>query len=277
MVNLETVVVFTRAPWNATASTWSQPCAPALAAPDIQRLRQTGTAPNRHCANRHCAKQALRQQTLRRVARFVGATSSLSAERSREGSPPAHLTHFVKRLRSEVVRGCAPRPVKSRPGQPPGISGSQGSTGSAGTTGTVIPMSTTKAQNDGEPVANQPATITQLALVDTDRLWRQAIGLVLDIGCQVLELGQVLTAVVRTEHQFATRAEAGAYIGPGATAVAAVSCGQSRCQCSCHVSHPIVIVGAVGGPYLVSRTGRYPFLILHPLLMRRSRLPSGLR
>jgi hypothetical protein len=126
-------------------------------------------------------------------------------------------------------------------------------------------------------MANQAVAMTQLALVDAHRVWRQAIGLVLDIDCQVLELGQVLAAVVRTEQQFATRAEADAHISPGATAVAAVSRGQSRCQCSCHVSHPIVIVGAVGGPYLVSRSGRYPFLIFHRLLMLRRRLPSGLR
>jgi hypothetical protein len=35
-------------------------------------------------------------------------------------------------------------------------------------------------------------------------------------------------------------------------------------------------VGAVGSPYLMSRSVRYPFLILHQLLLR-SRLPSGLR
>jgi hypothetical protein len=31
-------------------------------------------------------------------------------------------------------------------------------------------------------MANQPAAMTQLALVDTHRVWRQAVGLVLDIG-----------------------------------------------------------------------------------------------
>jgi len=102
-------------------------------------------------------------------------------------------------------------------------------------------------------MASQPAAM-DLALVDADRVWRQAISLVLDIGRQVLELGQVLAAVVRTEQQFATRDEADAHISPGATAVAAVSRGQGRCQCSCHVSYPIVVVGAVGGPYLVSRS-----------------------
>jgi hypothetical protein len=56
----------------------------------------------------------------------------------------------------------------------------------------------------GELIRGESAGRHDLALVDADRDWRQAIGLVLDIGCQVLEFGQVLTAVVRTEQQFAT-------------------------------------------------------------------------
>jgi hypothetical protein len=72
---------------------------------------------------------------------------------------------------------------------------------------------------------------------------RQAIGLILDVCRHVLQLWQVLAAVVCAEQQLATRSEAGAHIGPGATAVAAVRCGQSWCQCSCHVNHPFVVVG----------------------------------
>jgi hypothetical protein len=72
----------------------------------------------------------------------------------------------------------------------------------------------------------------------------QPLGLVLDLDCQVLELGQVLAAMVRTEQELAAGDEAGADIRLGATAVAAVSGGQSWCQCSCHVAIPFVVVGS---------------------------------
>jgi hypothetical protein len=77
-----------------------------------------------------------------------------------------------------------------------------------------------------------------------DRGRHQAISLVLDALRKALKLGQVLTAMVGAEQKLATRTEAGADIGPGATAVAAVSRGQGRCQCSCHVSHPFRRSGA---------------------------------
>ena len=72
---------------------------------------------------------------------------------------------------------------------------------------------------------------------------REAIGLVLDVRSEALQLGQVLAAVVCAEEQLATRTEASTHVRPGATAVAAVGRGQTRCQCSCHVYHPFVVVG----------------------------------
>jgi hypothetical protein len=103
-----------------------------------------------------------------------------------------------------------------------------------GTAMRVKPDQHYQGHNDGEPIRGEPAGCHDLALhdlalhdlalhdldlvdlalhdlalhdldlVDADRDWGQAIGLVLDIGGQVLEFGQVLTAVVGTEQQFAT-------------------------------------------------------------------------
>jgi hypothetical protein len=81
---------------------------------------------------------------------------------------------------------------------------------------------------------------------------------------------------MRAEKQLATGTEASAHVGPGATAVAAVSRGQSWCQCSCHVSHPFRRSGRPLAVLPGVAISSVSVQVLHQMLILPRRLPSGL-
>ena len=66
----------------------------------------------------------------------------------------------------------------------------------------------------------------------------EPVGLVVDIDRHVLQLGQVLSPMVRAEQQFATGRQTRADVRLGAAPVTAVGRGQGCCKSSAHVSLP---------------------------------------
>ena len=115
-----------------------------------------------------------------------------------------------------------------------------------GRTGTAMPTSPTRMRIPEIRVVGTPGSIRSIMFVRTcdGRGLVEALGLVDDLRRHVLELGKVLAPVVCTEEELAPRVQAGAHVGLGATAVAAVRHGQGRCQSSCHVRHPFRRSGA---------------------------------
>src|SRR5690349_10497672 len=110
-----------------------------------------------------------------------------------------------------------------------------------GRTGTTMPTSPTTMSSGGTMVPRASDTGSTSEGAAAVHGLHEPVALVVDVG-EADEGRDVLTAVVRAEQELSTGVERGPHVRLGAAAVAAVRCGQGRCQCGVHVG----LLGSLG-------------------------------
>src|SRR6478735_957764 len=112
---------------------------------------------------------------------------------------------------------------------------------SPGRTGTMMPIRPTTMRSGGTSVPSASDTGSTSEGAAAVHGLHEPVALVVDVG--VADEGRdVLAAVVCAEQELSTSVERGPHVRLGAAAVAAVGCGQGRCQCGVHVG----LLGSLG-------------------------------